>query len=429
MLTPFRPAVFACPMRYMHGEKPKSGAPPPDPAWPELADPSTFYTLPTLCSLPNIAEAMYHSLDSHWGWDEDAALGEQIREMLPEIEAYLPQLQEMLPDLEGEIQHLAKMADVSPNYDLLFYAMTLASYKDIRIFSRGVARSLRVRGSDDPDWDTFAFFHDIGHYTSLRIGRATTEKVTSLASALFNLLKPASVAQCTNFWDEFQENNDALLGYLDKALVLEELRANVFAFSQLDSNIRSSIEPDLRKGMERTGTISLFDGLIALKEVRQAVGLTILAEVSDPEDPIRGISALMRLTNWLEEFNWRISDEHMKSGYHLEFDGSMNGGIQITTKMSIGDRAVEYWSLPADIQEAIFLESLRQQLAQLFGLSLVCPFQQRRRTCCGFGHYLRAVWEQVPLEYRYAKSVIHPKTGKKLFVRAPRKACLNYGLG
>src|SRR5918992_5706633 len=54
MLPPFRPAVFACPMRHVHGEKPKKVWPPPYPAWPEITDPSTFYTLPTVASHPAI---------------------------------------------------------------------------------------------------------------------------------------------------------------------------------------------------------------------------------------------------------------------------------------------------------------------------------------------------------------------------------------
>src|ERR687893_1637850 len=54
MPVPFQPAVFACPMRTVHGVKPKKVWPPPYPAWPELADPSTFYTLPTLASYPAI---------------------------------------------------------------------------------------------------------------------------------------------------------------------------------------------------------------------------------------------------------------------------------------------------------------------------------------------------------------------------------------
>jgi hypothetical protein len=67
---------------------------------------------------------------------------------------------------------------------------------------------------------------------------------------------------CENFWDEFQKRNDTLLNYLDTALVLEELRANLFAFWALDPMIRVSIEPDLRKVMAEEDAISLFGRLI-----------------------------------------------------------------------------------------------------------------------------------------------------------------------
>jgi Fe-S oxidoreductase len=83
----------------------------------------------------------------------------------------------------------------------------------------------------------------------------------------------------------------------------------------------------------------------------------------------------------------------------------------------------------SEVREMVFLESLRQQLAQFSGVSLVCPFQQRGRTCCGFGHYMRAIWEQVRPEHRSVKAVLHPKTGKEIIVRPPRTACLHYGLG
>ena len=59
MPVPFRPAVFACPMRYLHGEKPKKVWPPPYPAWPEIADPSTLYTLPTVASHPAILHSCW----------------------------------------------------------------------------------------------------------------------------------------------------------------------------------------------------------------------------------------------------------------------------------------------------------------------------------------------------------------------------------
>jgi hypothetical protein len=108
MPVPFRPAVFACPMRYIHNEKPKKVWPPPYPAWPEIADPSTFYTLPTVSSHPAITQCEWHP---KW-WDADLAkyfAGRTDRELI-----YV-----MFPDDAEEI--LAKLPPTTEN----IYEMTL----------------------------------------------------------------------------------------------------------------------------------------------------------------------------------------------------------------------------------------------------------------------------------------------------------------
>jgi hypothetical protein len=91
---PFRPAVFACPMRYMHGEKPKKIWPPPYPAWPEITDPSTLYTLPTVASHPAITKCVYSPRWWLTGFAGDLTDREVIYVMFPddaeEILAKLP---------------------------------------------------------------------------------------------------------------------------------------------------------------------------------------------------------------------------------------------------------------------------------------------------------------------------------------------------
>jgi hypothetical protein len=380
MLSPFRPAVFACPMRYVHTEKPKKVWPPPSPAWPEIAHPSGYYTLPTLASHPAINLCIW--------WPRE---------------------------------YCAPRAESCFKVDAPL----------------GIA---------DPEWDEFAFLHEAGHYFSFGTIRPTILEVNRIASGIFALIKKLSLTgllACENFWDEFQEGNKRLVNYLEKALILEELRASLFAFSLLDPNIRVSIEPDLRKVMNKEDAISyfgrpmlrtdLFDKLtrVTNEDWLAAFDLSILADYI-PKDPLkrlhflcnRGVDAGSQML--LDEASERV----YQAGWEVEIIDPMYGKPKIgfSPGKEYAVSTVQHLSL-SDVREMVFLESLRQQLAQFSGVSLVCPFQQKGRTCCGFGHYLRAVWEQVRPEHRSAKAVLNPKTGKEIVVRPPRTVCLHYGLG
>jgi hypothetical protein len=292
MVARSRPAVFACPMRNRNGAEPKKiSSSPHYSAWPEIAKPSNFYTLATLCSFPAIQVAMYSPMKTYL-----------------DVEFYMPEPEEILLEKDYQGWH------TEPYYGIgkCCSSFNYCSPSD----SNSFAQHLFLEGNDDPEWTTLGLIHDVGHLQSFRTERLTIMKLNSLASCIFNLLKPAGVAQCTNFWEEFQVRNEALLGYLDKTLILEELRANVFAFLNLDSRIWSYIETDLRERMRMTGILSFFDDLTA-QDVHDPFWLTIFAEVFDPEDPIRGVRALTRLTNWREEFSYKIRSKHLKSGWRL----------------------------------------------------------------------------------------------------------------
>jgi hypothetical protein len=416
MLPPFRPAVVACPKRYMHDEKPKSVWPPPYPAWPEIAEPSTFYSLPALSMYYGISQAVY--------W--------------PSAD-YCAHKRICVPKSELEI-------------------ITLKSHQSL---SREIARAMAMEGSSHPEWDAFAFFHEMGHCQSFSMGRKIIHWVSGIAYDLLTHLRPANVAQCDNFWTEFRTRNGRLVNGLEKGLVFEEIRANMFAFALLDSQIMDSIEEDVRECMAEEGNLSLFDEIAtaANRFWLEAWMTTLSCEVYSPIDPISGLRRLpdemaIDRRNWVKEwatgFLTRISETRRSNhrmarqpkyrsfngliqrefGWQIQLTASMGKMLQIKYYPPDEDEVdtINLLSL-SDIREVVFLESLRQQLAQFSGVSLVCPFQQRGRTCCGFGHYLRAVWEKALPEYRSAKSILHPKTGKELAVRPPRKACLNYGLG
>jgi hypothetical protein len=305
-------------------------------------------------------------------------------------------------------------------------------------------------GIADPEWSEFANEHEMGHFHSFDTTRPTIVEVNRIASGIFALFKKLSVNSlpaCKNFWDEFQKRNDTLVSYLNQARRLEELRANLYAFSNLDPKIRISIEPDLRKVMAEEGTISLFDTLadVTNEDWNTAFWLSILAEYA-PADPLKRLHFLCKRgvsDYWRQMLKGAVKQWH-EPGWEVLLVEHMYRTPEIffTPINEDAGSAVHNLSL-SDVRELVFLESLRQQLAQFFGVSLVCPFQHwavadhlgyhnfqtRGRTCCGFGHYMQVIWEQVRPEHRSAKAVLHPKTGKEIVVRPPRTACLHYGLG
>ena len=412
MPMPFQPAVFACPSR--NGIKPERVWPPPYPAWPEIRSLSTFYTLPALGLYNDIGAALYWPPQCYWN-SKDVLYREHAFESITAIK-----------DICNSICPIAFSSPVSHGI--------------------GMLRAKAV----DSDWDAFAYFHDLGHYISLKIGRATTQRGGHIVSSVLDLLRPPNVVRCGNFWAEFEIRNGALVDFLNKAMAFEEIRANLFAFKWLNPRIKEKVEKRVRSFMVMHGQLRLFNDVIKTAGLSCAWEYSLASELSEPENPMLG---WQRLSETPHE-NWKISNIiYPRSGWDIELVGSLSG----TIKMNIFHPWIvfreEYrWDLPfqqanskripwayrediedklsySQVWEIVFLESLRQQLAQFFGVSLVCPFQQNGNTCCGFGHYLRAIWEKTLPEHRSAKAILHPKTGKEIVVRPPRKTCLNYCLG
>jgi hypothetical protein len=416
-------------MRYLHGEKPKSVWPPPYPAWPEIADPSTLYILPTVASHPAIRGCLWKSKWWYYGNSADSAKSFTDRELI-----YV-----MFPDDAEEL--LAKLPPTTED----IYPMVLRLL-DQQTITRGYVRLFAAMGIADPEWSEFANEHEMGHFLSFLTTRPTIVELNRIASGIFALFKKLTLTACENFWDEFQKYNDTLVNYLDQALILEELRANLHAYYTLDPIIKANIEPNLRKKMTEDA-ISLLDTLadVTNEDWNTAYWLSIMAEFS-PKDPIKRLHFLCKreVTDyWKKKLKVATKQWH-EPGWEVQLVEHMYEMPEIffTPINEDAGSAVHPLNL-SDVRELVFLESLRQQLAQFFGVSLVCPFQYwavadhrgyhhfqtRGRTCCGFGHYMRAIWEKTLPEYRSAKAILHPKTDKEIVVRPPRKACLHYGLG
>ena len=169
MLTPLRPAAFPCAVRQGRGKEPEGISPsPPYPAWPEIAVPSTFYTLLTLASFPTISMALYCPWDSHWDWEEPVTLREYLL-MTPEHEAHLPQIVDTLEANSSDVASVQAFWEVS--------AKLLGGRKILQVKSQEIVERTRAKGSGYSEWDAFAFLHDLGHYGAWSLIRPTTTKV------------------------------------------------------------------------------------------------------------------------------------------------------------------------------------------------------------------------------------------------------------
>ena len=156
MFTPLRPAVFPCAGRRRYGKEPdRSLTSPPYPAWPEVAVPSTFYTFPTLCSSPTITMALYCPWDSYWGWEEPVTLRNYLL-MTSEHEAHLPQIVDILSANSSVTSSVQAFWKVS--------AQLLSGQKVLQTQIREIIQRTRAKGSGYPEWDAFAYLHDLGHY-------------------------------------------------------------------------------------------------------------------------------------------------------------------------------------------------------------------------------------------------------------------------
>jgi hypothetical protein len=123
MPVPFRPAVFACPSRI--SKKPERVWTPPYPAWPELTNPSTFYTLPALGLYNGISMALYWPPQCYWN-SKDRLYSEHVFENIDAIK------------------------NIHETIGLLKFS---------RFMANGIG-ALRTK-SVDHHWDVFAYFHDL----------------------------------------------------------------------------------------------------------------------------------------------------------------------------------------------------------------------------------------------------------------------------
>jgi hypothetical protein len=396
-------------MQHRNGKKSERASPPPYRAWPEIAHPLRLYMFPTLYSVSAITSALYWPSNSNWISYATIEEQEWAKDLFN---------QNLPPGVERH----------SREYDQ-YHSQVLVKEKR----EAGISQS-------QAEWEVFCYYHELGHVLSLTSDLRVITKGKALAAAIFDLLRPAGVAQCRNFWAEFEMRNKAFLDHLEKVLALEELRATFYAFIFIHPDIRTSVAPELRKVMVKEVSIRLFDKVAEITNRNWAAAwcLTIYAEFAcGEEDPAKWLDVkcsepVLRVDKNLESramLELFLSDD--RPGWSVDLGGStvFEVDINFIPPDDQGKISRVYHKNSEEVKEAILLESLRQQLAQSFGLSLVCPFQHRDFPCCGYGHYLRAIWDQTSPVYRDAKSVIYPKTGKKLFVRAPHKACLNYGLG
>ena len=169
MVARSRLAVFACPMRHRFGSELDRVLPfPCYPAWPEISDPYTFYTLSTLNSFSAINRAFYWVRHSFWDSSEELTLREHIHNIAPDLEEEIIQL------------NLQTLDEIN---------ITIGPQKLYQSLSRGVAPAAAMEGSAKPEWEAFAILHEMGHETSFTLMRPIIRKINKLTCDMFDVLR------------------------------------------------------------------------------------------------------------------------------------------------------------------------------------------------------------------------------------------------
>jgi hypothetical protein len=411
-------------------------------AWPEIREPQRFYSLPTLCSWEKIRQATY--------WPR--------------------------PALESRVEE-AQAAGAKTTAQLLSKLFAAPKVRDkVHIWGRPGRR--RRKESLDEQRSSFSLAHERAHAKSFELSRWLAPEVLTLVNPIYELIGQASKVRAGAFWHEFRRLDAVLAAYVGALEFVEEVRANVFALANTKT-LHPEVVREIRRAMEAEGNLQLFDDLLAAAgDPYRAWELAFVAEglksVGSPKQALAWLLPKMirensaawpeaKWTAWREDLggtNPSSADEMMASAkgrdvsWEVDIVGTAGGTIVncmgkapgITGELlpmrrlfySSGRiRASLHRAASGDVEEddgrgedagiirwLLFVESIRQQLASVEGL--VCPFQCRDRSCCGFGSKLRSIWQRLPKEYTFPNHAVDAESRRRLSFRAPPNGCMDY---
>jgi len=268
----------------------------------------------------------------------------------------------------------------------------------------------------------FVEMHEGEHRLSFipDLDRPPTKEFKNTAAAILNLLlQQAETDKHDGFWVAFKNLNFNLEDCLSRRLALEEMRATIRALEKLTPQFQQrmieKVYPETRNDREA----ELFRWLRSVTGGNWLIAwyLTLEAEFINPERPEYYMKEQKRFLNGVDANTWSVaqwvkwlakcSDLDKVSDFILEFPkdplkwyeallpSAFIYGFPNEIKIVCPD--------PSRLQ--VFLESMRQQLAQLIFQpehvsSVICPFKGQSDSCCGFGHNLQGIWAAIPNEER-----------------------------
>jgi hypothetical protein len=409
-----RSAVLACPS--LSDAKVTTKSSPRYQEWPELEDGLVFCTLPTIGAHfhPNLSiinkPAFKRALDEMY-------IEPYKTQLLPLV---LPYCQSHFGiEIKKPLEEL--LSSISYESAIIFQAIGELVYKMEGFNENEFARKLtKLLGLNN----AFSVFHENGHRLSLALNRPATEIIRYTTAEIFNLLiEQAATNKHDGFWPEFNKLNTRLKNCLSIALVLEELRATIFALEVIPLESKQKIIDDVYPEKEKDLEYKVFSELRSLTGERGlfACFITLLVEILDPLNPLGEMEKLRSELNakkarrWSEDrwWSWVESRPELEDlmDFIVEDDQKFFKSIMpraFIISLSSGTNIL----YPNTMRGELFLESIRQQLANLDLIrSVNCPFIRGRNSCCGFGHCLQGIWAGIP-----------DKDRRK--VRPPSKVCL-----
>jgi hypothetical protein len=406
-------------------------------AWPEITDWLTYHTLSTIGALyrpdflPNLDEmALLGRMPPLEDW-----LGPVIRGF-PAPEQFMSQVVSQVEQyMETVYEYYRLGIDFDKQALQRRLANAIGSLGELDASSKSdhdmVTFLLTKLASTLSSDDAYSFSHECGHIYSFKLIRPAITEFNATWSKIENLLQQAATGVYDSFWDKFNDLNSKLENCLSNLLALEELRANFFTVDGLPLEMQTPfIDRIYRKDSEsgRNREREFFDRLLAVTGERPRTPslLTMLAECLDPSNPV---AQLELLQNFLQMENARTWTEEQWTSWFEQWYRLDTWETMMNANQNLIGKA--YTALPkamlagrvdgmvvASCTEAmrlpVFYESIRQQLYFRKRVrTLTCPFKGRRRSCCGFGHYLRNIWAAIPDEERRR-------------LRPPAKVCLQY---
>jgi hypothetical protein len=400
--------VFAC--HSIKTTRPEVTSPNPLPykAWPAIEDWNRYYALPTIGGL----YAPHNPSDKK-------DMIESLIERFPQLEQCRSRLWPMIEEYYRT--HFGSEVNIQNFSVACFSVVATLFFGKASIYELGAVTDWY--NMQIPKDDLFSGIHEIGHFYSLSIKRPATTEFKRTSLRIEEILQQVMTNSCDGFWDKFIDLNSKLANCLNKYLILEELRADIYAFYSLPDYREKFIHQIYGEGSEggKNEDSELFYSLHTVTggNLYCAWHLTILAEFLNPVNPVRALVDLQEILmaasantwarkqwfswfkSWKRLNGWGLVSKKLSEREKPLESSNLNLALNATLSGK-SDGTVEVCDFGAQLP--LFQESMRQQLWHHYYekslRTLTCPFKKQCASCCGFGHYLRNLWESIPKEAR-----------------------------